>query len=178
MRSAIARNARLFAVMVLGVVAGMMVAGVFAVAAIPDSDDGEIHACVESRNGIVRVVDHEAGVQCRSSEVPLSWSSGPLCPTGTIPFTGACMEAQERPAPLGIRDAIEDCADEGGRLPDSAELSAFALQPGITFPNSEWSSDMGDHEGTFRFLVFSDPGNGLEEAFEHIHYRCVLSPTS
>lgn len=178
MKSAATRNTRFFAGTVLGVVAGIMMAGAFAVAAIPDTDDEEIHACVESKNGIVRVIDHEAGAQCRANESPLSWSSGPLCPAGTIPFTGVCMEAEERPTPLSINEASDDCADEGGRLPTSAELKAFSQQPGITFPNTEWSFDMGDHEGIFRFLVFSDPGSALAVAFDDVHYRCVLSPTS
>lgn len=118
------------------------------------------------------------GNGCRSNESPISWRAGQACPAGTVPFTGVCVEAAERPTPLGIFDATKDCADEGGRLPTSAELDAFALQPGIVLPNGEWSSDMGDHEGTFRFLVFTDPGNGIEEGFDPFHYRCVLSPTS
>lgn len=162
----------------LGLVAGIAMAGAVAVAAIPDSDDGEIHACVDNKNGLLRVIDHEAGAECGTNESPLSWSAGPACPPGTMPFTGACVEVAERPTPQRIGDASDDCADEGGRLPTSAELAAFREQPGITLPNGEWSFDMGDHDPVFRFLVFTENGNGIESAFDEIHYRCVLSPTS
>lgn len=178
MRTSTARHPRFLVGMILGLLVGVAMAGGIAVAAIPDSDDGEIHACADKKSGLLRVIDHEAGAQCRINEIPLDWSAGATCPPGTIPFTGACFETAERPDPKGIQDATADCADEGGRLPSSAELNAFARQPGIDFPNGEWSSDMGDHEGTFRFLVFTDPGNGLEDAFEPVHYRCVLSPIS
>lgn len=178
MERSTSRHPRFLVGTLLGLLVGVSMAGGFAIAAIPDSDDNEIHACTDNRTGLLRVVDDEAGAQCRTNESPISWSAGPTCPAGTVPFTGVCIEAEERPTAREIGDASDDCADEGGRLPTSAELRAFAEQPGIVIPNDEWSSDMGDHEGIFRFLVFNDTGNGLAEAFDPVHYRCVLSPIS
>jgi tRNA U34 2-thiouridine synthase MnmA/TrmU len=57
-------------------------------------------------------------------------------------------------------------------------MRAIARQPGVTITEAEWSSDMGDHEGTFRYLVFTQNGNGLREAFTPGPYRCVTAPLS
>jgi hypothetical protein len=46
--------------LVLGATALLAVAAV-ASAAIPDSDDGEIHACYQKNNGQLRVIDAQAG---------------------------------------------------------------------------------------------------------------------
>lgn len=178
MRATLTRHTRFVVGAAVGLLAGIAMAGTIAVTAIPDSDDGEIHACVDSRSGLLRVIDDEAGAQCRANESPISWSAGPSCPSGTMPFTGACIEVAERPAPLTIGGASDDCADEGGRLATSAELRAFRDQPGITLSHFEWSADMGDHEGIFRYHAFSENGDALAEAFDDLHYRCVLSPTS
>ena len=66
----------------------VLMAGV-AVAAIPDSDDGEIHGCYQKNQGQLRVIDAQAGQACRPSEKPLVWnqegvqgSTGPAGPTG------------------------------------------------------------------------------------------------
>jgi hypothetical protein len=58
---------------VLGAVVVLAVAAV-ASAAIPDSDDGEIHACYQKNEGQLRVVDAQNGVSCRPSELPLVWN--------------------------------------------------------------------------------------------------------
>ena len=58
---------------VLGAMVVLAVAAV-ASAAIPDSDDGEIHACYQKNEGQLRVVDAEKGVSCRPSELPLVWN--------------------------------------------------------------------------------------------------------
>jgi hypothetical protein len=60
----------------------MFVVGV-AVAAIPDSGDGEIHACFQKNHGQLRVIDAEAGVSCGPAEEALVWSQeGPSGATG------------------------------------------------------------------------------------------------
>jgi hypothetical protein len=43
-------------------------------AAIPDSNDGEIHGCYQKNQGQLRVIDAEGGDACRSSEVGLVWN--------------------------------------------------------------------------------------------------------
>ena len=59
--------------LVLGAAALLAVAAV-AGAAIPDSDDGEIHGCYQKNQGQLRVIDAQAGQACRSSEKPLVWN--------------------------------------------------------------------------------------------------------
>ena len=59
--------------LVLGAAALLAVAAV-AGAAIPDSDDGEIHGCFQKNQGQLRVIDAEAGQACRPSEESLVWN--------------------------------------------------------------------------------------------------------
>jgi hypothetical protein len=48
--------------------------GTVALAAIPDSN-GVIHACRDSKSGLLRVIDTEAGQRCTSRETSLDWRS-------------------------------------------------------------------------------------------------------
>jgi hypothetical protein len=59
--------------LVLGAAALLAVAAV-ARAAIPDSDDGEIHGCFQKNQGQLRVIDAEGGQACRPSEESLAWN--------------------------------------------------------------------------------------------------------
>ena len=59
--------------LVLGAAALLAVAAV-AGAAIPDSDDGEIHGCYQRNQGQLRVIDAQAGKACRPSEQSLVWN--------------------------------------------------------------------------------------------------------
>jgi hypothetical protein len=59
--------------LVLGAAALLAVAAV-AGAAIPDSDDGEIHGCFQKNQGQLRVIDAQAGQACRPSEESLVWN--------------------------------------------------------------------------------------------------------
>lgn len=64
------------------IAAAALVTGGIALAAIPNGD-GEITACYDNRSGILRVIDAEEGVQCRTSETALTWSqTGPQGPQG------------------------------------------------------------------------------------------------
>src|SRR5262245_63195172 len=45
-----------------------------AVAAIPDSDDGEIHGCYQKNQGQLRVIDAEEGAECGPAEKALVWN--------------------------------------------------------------------------------------------------------
>lgn len=70
------------ALLALGV-AGIFVVGGVAGAAIPDSDDDEIHACYQKNQGQLRVIDAEGGAECRASEESLVWNqTGPQGETG------------------------------------------------------------------------------------------------
>jgi hypothetical protein len=75
---------------VLGAAALLAVAAV-AGAAIPDSDDGEIHGCYQKNQGQLRVVDAQAGQACRASEEPLVWNQ---------------QGVQGEPGPRGPSDAF------------------------------------------------------------------------
>jgi hypothetical protein len=59
--------------LVLGAAALLAVAAV-AGAAIPDSDDGEIHGCYQKNQGQLRVIDAQGGQACRPSEESLVWN--------------------------------------------------------------------------------------------------------
>lgn len=71
--------ARKFAVAggVTALVLGAGLGGV-ALADIPDSDDGEFHACVSNGGGQVRLIDKEGGASCHSYETEKTWG-------GTVP---------------------------------------------------------------------------------------------
>lgn len=73
-RHSVGRLLRRFAgPLVLGAAAVLAVAAV-AGAAIPDSDDDEIHGCYQKNQGQLRVIDAQAGQSCRPSEVSLVWN--------------------------------------------------------------------------------------------------------
>jgi hypothetical protein len=59
--------------LVLGA-AALLAAAAVAGAAIPDSDDGEIHACYQKNQGQLRVIDAEVGQTCRPAEKSLVWN--------------------------------------------------------------------------------------------------------
>ena len=71
--------------MVVAFIALLVAGGGAAVAAIPDSDDAEIHGCYTTRTGALRVIDAEAGETCNASkETALVWNQeGPQGDPGT-----------------------------------------------------------------------------------------------
>jgi hypothetical protein len=90
---------------VLGAAALLAVAAV-AGAAIPDSDDGEIHGCYQKNQGQLRVIDAQAGQACRASEEPLDWNQ---------------QGVQGEPGPRGPSDAFSRWHD--------TEVAATDLAP-------------------------------------------------
>src|SRR5688500_16691884 len=58
-----------------GWIAGVMLCGGFAYAAIPNSTTGKISACYNSTNGQLRVIDRQAGATCKNPEKLLEWNS-------------------------------------------------------------------------------------------------------
>lgn len=73
LRSAVLRRPGRFA---LATAAGIIVAGAGAAIAAVPSGNGTITACVNKTSRAVRIIDHEAGSRCGSSESRLDWSKG------------------------------------------------------------------------------------------------------
>jgi hypothetical protein len=73
------------------VAAALLAVAAVAGAAIPDSDDGEIHGCYQKNQGQLRVIDAQAGQACRASEEPLVWNQ---------------QGVQGEPGPRGPSDAF------------------------------------------------------------------------
>jgi len=71
---------------VLGAAGLLALAVGIAGAAIPDSNDGEIHACFKKNQGQLRVIDAEAGTTCGPAEQALVWNQ--TGPTGATGATG------------------------------------------------------------------------------------------
>lgn len=67
-------HARPSPAMVIAFIALLVAGGGAAVAAIPDSDDKEIHGCYGNRTGALRVIDAELGETCTSKETALVWN--------------------------------------------------------------------------------------------------------
>jgi len=64
--------------LLVGLVVGLAAGGTFAWAAIPDSATGMIAACYPRsgpNKGVLRIVDHQAGRACTSSEAMIMWPS-------------------------------------------------------------------------------------------------------
>ena len=80
--------------------AGVIVvaSGGIGVAAIPSSSDGKITGCYGNSNGQLRVIDAQAGEQCKTNETQVTWSqTGPQGATGPAGPPGA----QGEPGPQG-----------------------------------------------------------------------------
>lgn len=151
-----------------------------AYATVPGSD-GTVQACYSDATGQLRVIDAEAGDSCRSNEtaIALATPTSVGCPADTTMFVGVCIEDQSRAA-ASQPDAISDCADEQRRLPSGGELQGFRELDGITIAaGGEWTDDLGDvnHASSFVYLVVTQNGNFIAEAFDDYAYRCVAGPT-
>lgn len=83
-------------VLVVGLLAVLAVA-VAATAAIPDAN-GVIHACRNSKSGLLRVIDTDKGQTCGKGEVALSWNqTGPQGPAGSAAVTSVRSIRHEIP---------------------------------------------------------------------------------
>jgi hypothetical protein len=92
-------------------------------AAIPDSDDGEIHGCYQKNQGQLRVIDAQAGQACRPSEEPLVWNqegvqgeTGPRGPSDAFSrWHDTEVAATDLAAPrlleLNVPDGLRDDCD-------------------------------------------------------------------
>lgn len=71
-------------------------------AAIPDSDDGEFHACVKNKTGVsgheINIIDKQGGERCANGWIEKVWSqTGPQGPQGETGAAGT----QESAGPPG-----------------------------------------------------------------------------
>lgn len=74
----------------LGTLAILGGAAGLASAAIPDSNDAEIHACLHKPTGMIRLIDKEAGETCGPGFTEITWNqTGPAGPVGPKGDTGA-----------------------------------------------------------------------------------------
>jgi len=101
------------------------------------------------------------------------------CPNGTDLVAGSCIEKTLRTAHF-IENARNLCAEAGRRLPSVAELQAYAVEPGVTLADLEWSNN-----------PTIDPSGGLDDDIDlgvgetelsvipglsELPYRCVAPP--
>ncbi len=102
------------------------------------------------------------------------------CPGGTLFHEGVCIEAAKRPAGAHA-GALQDCVDEGKRLPSVEELLTFGNLSGHDFAGNtaEWTSEIEYNgislganvvapDGSVRWA--SAGGSGIT------NYRCVTPP--
>jgi hypothetical protein len=69
-------------------------------AVIPDAS-GTIHACY-AQDGVLRVVDSEAGQRCKKNERSLDWETAPApAPEPELPDSFVALRTQEVPLPQG-----------------------------------------------------------------------------
>jgi hypothetical protein len=154
--------------MVIAFIALLVAGGGAAVAAIPDSDDGEIHGCYNNRNGDLRVIDAEAGENCGSRETALTWNQ--QGPPGTPGSAGASA--------LTGRVNLVD-------IPGSlAGTQRFADPSGTSSPNENLSSV--EHLSPNATIVgrdlavkaFVDPAGGFLHASFSLVDDGVVTPLS
>jgi hypothetical protein len=117
---------------VLGLVAGVFLAGgVAAYAAIPDSG-GVIHGCYQKNVGNLRVIDTGDGDKCRPSEIPIEWSqtgpAGPVGPQGPKGDTGPAGPAGPV-GPVGPQGPKGDTGETGATGPAGPKGDTGATGP-------------------------------------------------
>jgi hypothetical protein len=128
---------------VASAITALGVAAAAASGAIPSGSDGAIHACYQkpgllTNPGAVRVIDKEAGQNCRSNETALQWNQagpkGDQGPTGAFGPPGPKGEpgAVGQTGPAGPSDGFESRRGRIGLIGDARnhEIVARSLPPG------------------------------------------------
>lgn len=144
--------------LVLG--AGM---GGLALADIPDSDDGEFHACVSNGGGQVRMIDKQGGASCHSYETEKVWTSGANAAASTVlattdvTFTNPVTVDDDAVCP-----STHPTVTGGGWKADPdtitpGDLNAFAVTENGPTLNVTGSQDAWHVEGRFGYAA-SLPG--------------------
>lgn len=109
-------------------------------ASIPDSDDGEIHACrVTGDAGNTRIIDKQAGASCHSYETEVVWDSKLkgheiVTNTGTVPATNPARATITATCPSGKKVM-------GGGWTEADEVNGPVLEKYSSYPDtsSSWS---------------------------------------
>ena len=132
--------------LVLGAAALLAVAAV-AGAAIPDSDDGEIHACYQKNQGQLRVIDAEEGGACRPSEESLVWNQqgvqGETGPRGPSDAFSRWHDTEEAATTLAAPRLLELPVPDGSFATTATAIvrNAGAGPAGITCQTMHPSGD-------------------------------------
>lgn len=103
------------------------------------------------------------------------------CPGGTLFHEGVCIEVAKRPEIGSPAFALQDCVDEGRRLPSVEELLTFRNRSGHDFtgPGSEWTSEVeysGENIGANWVTPSGSVGWGTAGGSGMREYRCVAPP--
>jgi hypothetical protein len=98
------------------------------------------------------------------------------CPAGTELAIGLCFETAVRGS-LGQEAGMNACADVGRRLPDPAELRAYARQPGVTLPEAELTSIYYNDDGVLEAVLMQETGITISNNIATArNFRCVTNP--
>lgn len=118
--------------------AAIVAGGTFAaVAAVPSSDTGEFHACVQNSNFLnsgrtVKIIDKQAGENCPSGYTEKIWNQvgpvGPAGPTGVTGPTGQKGDTGDS-GPQGPAGATGPKGDKG----DTGDVGPAAPRPYIYY---------------------------------------------
>ena len=116
---------------IASVVALLALSAGIAYATIPDASS-RYHACVSSAVGQVRIIDHDAGDNCRESEQHVHWNqSGPTGPQGAPGPEGPTgPQGPAGPTNLVIREG--PTSDPGGTSVASCNVGERATGGGGT----------------------------------------------
>jgi hypothetical protein len=130
--------------LVVAVVAAAVVlaGGAVALASIPDAQ-GVIHACRNTKDGSLRVIDADAGQTCGKDEAALNWNqTGPQGPAGEPGLGGVHVVIHDEPWDGGFaqNDVTVNCP------PGETALSATAavVAPGPNPPEGTFATNALD----------------------------------
>jgi len=100
------------------------------------------------------------------------------CEVGTLPFAGACWQAEASSSALNAPAAAAACAGQGGELPDALSLVAFSQQPSVSLAGGgEWSTDVASFTTLNAYsLAIVSPTGEVDTAVSTAtkKFRCVL----
>ncbi len=119
---------------------------VMAGVALANGQGSGLTGCLTPAGTLVQVAVGDTPLRpCTPAQIQVHLGGQLVCPDGTTPFVGVCIENTARTAD-DHHNATEDCAADGRRLPSGGELQGFQKLPGITLAaGGEWTDDLGGH---------------------------------